>query len=141
MGKRRIVLIIMGFILIVGLIYAELNKPQEVILNINGKNCTFIQEANYSQELSGLMNANFLELFIYNAEGMVFPNYLNSTPFCFWSHNTYIPLNQIWIENNTVVAVYEAQPLNDTPICYNGAKVIEIPAFFNVNVSVGDKVV
>ena len=141
MGKRRIALIIIGFILIAGLIYAGISKPQEVVLNINGKNYTFIQEANYSQELSGLMNANFLGLYVYNAEGMLFPNYLNSTPFCFWMHNTYIPLNQIWVENNTVVAVYEAQPLDNTPICYNGTEVIEIPAFFYANVYVGDRVV
>jgi uncharacterized membrane protein (UPF0127 family) len=56
----------------------------------------------------------------------VFQNYSN---LCFWMENTRIPLEQTWLTLNnsayTATYTYNATPYDTTPICHNGAAVLE----------------
>lgn len=72
-----------------------------------------------------------------NCIGMIFV-WTSSQNLCFWMHDTKIPLEQTWIASNgTVIAVYEAQPLNDNSICHFASYVLETNP--SVQIGVGDK--
>lgn len=57
---------------------------------------------------------------------------------CFWMQNTRIPLLQAWINNGTVVYIYQAQPYSRQAICYNATSVLETSP--SQQLKVGDRV-
>jgi uncharacterized membrane protein (UPF0127 family) len=57
--------------------------------------------------------------------GMIFI-FSSEQTWCFWMHNTPIPLQQIWISSSgRILAIYQAQPESDQNACYSGQSVLE----------------
>ncbi|AEA11928.1 hypothetical protein TUZN_0432 [Thermoproteus uzoniensis 768-20] len=73
----------------------------------------------------GYMNSTSYDPRGVGAVGMLFLFGKNST-WCFWMHDTYIPLRIVWVEGVKVTGQIVAQPLNDTPICGYGDKALEL---------------
>jgi uncharacterized membrane protein (UPF0127 family) len=68
----------------------------------------------------------------YSKCGMLFP-FAYYTESCFWMKNTYFPIRQMWLKsigNNSYIVTYvfDAKPLNTTPVCSYGNAVLEIPS-------------
>ena len=94
----------------------------------------------YEEQKQGLMFIESLE----EGKGMLFV-YNNKSQKYFWMKNTLIPLDIIWIDNNTVVYVSDNTPIckssescpiygTDTPVKY----VLEVNSTYNF--SIGDEV-
>lgn len=78
-----------------------------------------------TRQTRGYMNATSYDPRGVGAVGMLFLFDKNST-WCFWMHDTYLPLRIVWVSGTRVVQEVLAQPLNDTPICGYGDKVLEL---------------
>jgi uncharacterized membrane protein (UPF0127 family) len=72
-----------------------------------------------------------------NCIGMIFV--WNTTQnLCFWMHDTKIPLEQTWIASNgSVIAVYEAQAMDDNSVCHYASYVLETSS--SAQIAVGYK--
>jgi len=78
-----------------------------------------------AKQAAGYMNATSYDPRGVGAVGMLFIFSRNST-WCFWMHDTYLPLRIVWISGSRATQKALAQPLNDTPICGYGDKVLEL---------------
>ena len=45
---------------------------------------------------------------------------------CFWMKNTKIPLRIVWINGEAATSWHLANPLDETPVCGYGDKVLEL---------------
>ena len=78
-----------------------------------------------AKQTRGYMNATSYDPRGVGAVGMLFLFGRNST-WCFWMHDTYLPLRIVWVSGTEVTQEVLAQPLNDTPICGYGDKALEL---------------
>ncbi len=84
-----------------------------------------VQQQQGFQNVTGFGSCNGLVVGSVNCVGMIF-NFTSTQDLCFWMHNTKIPLQQDWIASNgSVVYEYQANPENDSAVCYYGAQVLE----------------
>jgi uncharacterized membrane protein (UPF0127 family) len=94
------------------------------------------EQAQGFQNVTSFGNCNGLASNGLSCVGMLF-NFSTPQELCFWMHNTEIPLQQDWISaNGTVVYVYQANPENDSPVCYMGKYVLE--TFPDADISLGN---
>lgn len=78
-----------------------------------------------AKQTRGYMNTTSYDPRGVGAVGMLFLFGRNST-WCFWMHDTYLPLRIVWVSGTEITQEVLAQPLNDTPICGYGDKVLEL---------------
>ncbi|MEM0149281.1 MAG: DUF192 domain-containing protein [Candidatus Micrarchaeaceae archaeon] len=110
------------------------------IIAINNQSYNIALATTPQAQAQGLMDLSVQELESKGIIGMLFI-FNNNGPQCFWMKNTEIPLEQAWIENGTIVALYNATPYSLKSICHTGNEVLEIPNALNITLSIGDKVV
>lgn len=94
-------------------------------MTLNGVPYIFYVADTPAKQRRGYMNTTSYDPRGVGAVGMVFLFGENST-WCFWMHDTYIPLRIVWVSGTRVTKSVLARPLNDTSICGYGDKVLEI---------------
>ena len=134
-------LIIIGILVFVGLVfYIDVGFKEKVCI---GENCFYVDVVDTANERSqGLMWRKYLG----DREGMLFV-FEESDRHGFWMKNTFIPLDMIWIENNSIVHIEKAVPCEEdnctTYIPDSMANlVLEINGNLTdkLNISIGDKI-
>ncbi len=73
----------------------------------------------------GYMNVSTYDPRGVGAVGMIFLFPTNST-YCFWMKNTQIPLKIVWVAGTSPTALSYGRPLDATPVCGFGDKVLEL---------------
>lgn len=89
---------------------------------------------------AGYMNVTSYDPAGVGAVGMLFLFGRNDT-WCFWMKNTRLPLRIVWASGSRVTAWALGQPMDESPICHYGDKVLElrpdVPVPIRVSVSNG----
>lgn len=74
---------------------------------------------------AGYMNATSYDPAGVGAVGMLFLFGSNGT-WCFWMKNTALPLKIVWISGSRTTAWALGRPMDESPICNYGDKVLEL---------------
>ncbi|ACB40684.1 DUF192 domain-containing protein [Pyrobaculum neutrophilum] len=116
----------MALWLIVGVAIA-LASPftNTAVVELDGAKYAVYTADNLARWTIGYMNVTAYDPRGVGAVGMLFVFPKNST-YCFWMKNTYLPLRMVWIAGETVTQSALAAPLDTTPICGYGDKVLEL---------------
>lgn len=143
MSKQSKAFLVIGLVIIavVSSLAAYLHTPTTRIITLNVTTVS-IGNSTYSvflastgqQQTRGLMNYTFSST--NSIVGELFIN-LPSYP-CFWMKNTPEPLIQAWIENGSVVYLYNATPESDYVVCHNGSEVLELKK--GITIAIGDRI-
>lgn len=80
---------------------------------------------NFVKWVIGYMNVTSYDPRGVGAVGMLFIFPRNST-YCFWMKNTYIPLRIVWVSGSRITGQALGRPLDKTPVCGYGDKVLEL---------------
>ncbi|MEZ0320159.1 MAG: DUF192 domain-containing protein [Pyrobaculum sp.] len=94
-------------------------------LLIDGAQHTAYLADNVVKWTIGYMNVSSYDPRGVGAVGMLF-KFPRSSTFCFWMKNTKIPLKIVWINGEAVTSWHLARPLDETPVCGYGDKVLEL---------------
>ena len=122
-------------------LFAYLHAPPATTVPFNVTNVS-IDNSTYrvflasteQQQIRGLMNYTFS-----NTNAIVGELFINLPSYpCFWMKNTLEPLSQAWIENGSVIYIYNATPESDYVVCHNGSMVLELKK--GIPVKLGDRV-
>lgn len=114
------------------------NESNSIVMSYGYVASNSSQQSQGFQNVTDFGNCNGFASQNNECLGMMFV-FQSDQNLCFWMHNTPLPLLQAWIsQNNTVVALYHAQPETDTTVCHNAMYVLESAP--SNNITLGDKI-